>query len=477
MDNKSDIKLTENKKNLSNSKLSQSRVTAFQILSLAKREECSIRHAINKLIAITKIDEKDKKYAIKLSLGVEQMKLTLDEVIFSCLNKNNKVKFKTITILRIATFELLYLGKEPYVAVDQGVELAAKYTPYSKSFCNFVLHRIAEKKEGFPYGNPDTDKSAFCRLFSIQPWIYDYFKEDIGRDMTRNILSNCNGQPPLYIFVNPLKTTVDDIFKKLEDCGAEPEVVNAINGIELKFCIWVKKPYLLNNQILNELCNEGYIIISDAAAQAVASFALSFYLHDDYPHTMLEVCSGSGNKTIMLQSLIHDKFNKFTQLTTLDDKEYKTNNLLDRVKKCNLEVFKTYTQDATKIESESLGTFSHVFVDAPCSGLGTIRRHPEIKWRIKPEIIDNLASKGLEILKQASKCVEVGGFLTYSVCTITNKETIDVIDKFLQSFEGQDFVVSKFMGKREVASYYTTQTQLCLFDNHFACQLKRVEKQ
>ena len=55
--------------------------------------------------------------------------------------------------------------------------------------------------------------------------------------MTRNILSNCNGQPPLYIFVNPLKTTVDDIFKKLEDCGAEPEVVNAINGIELKFCI------------------------------------------------------------------------------------------------------------------------------------------------------------------------------------------------------------------------------------------------
>ncbi|MBQ3106838.1 MAG: antitermination protein NusB, partial [Eggerthellaceae bacterium] len=155
---------------------------------------------------------------------------------------------------------------------------------------------------------------------------------------------------------------------------------------------------------------------------------------------------------------------------TVDNLEFKTKVLAERAKKCGLQVSETLTADALHL-SDALGdrTFDAVFVDAPCSGFGTLRRHPEIRWKAKEEDVEAMEKQGLDLLRQAALHVDPGGTLAYATGTVTHEENNAVVRRFLRSEEGADFALAPLRGK----GCFSTRLVPDGPDAHFAVRFVR----
>ena len=201
--------------------------------------------------------------------------------------------------------------------------------------------------------------------------------------------------------------------------------------------------------------------MSDVAAQRVAMLALP----EEKPAAFLEIGAGRGTKTILLQSNAQRKYGSQMKHYTLDNHEFKARVLRERAEKYGIEVADALTLDATEMTAEDFPeTFDAVFIDAPCSGLGTLRRHPEIRWRLKPEDITSMASINLDLLIEATKMVKPGGVITYATCTVFPEENEQVVERFLKTKFGEQFEIEE-----QVQTTLTTNGP----DAHYAARLRR----
>ena len=190
---------------------------------------------------------------------------------------------------------------------------------------------------------------------------------------------------------------------------------------------------VMGDSLVSSLLKEGDLIISDAVAQSVALLSLP----DEKPKRFLEIGAGRGTKTILLQNAALARYGSQMELDTLDKSERRTDERTSRLKRARIKEEQSFVMDATDLSSFEAGTYDAVFIDAPCSGAGTLRRHPEIRWRLKPDAVSSLAAVSSSMLKQAARLVAPGGRLTYATCTIFNEENHDVIAAFLEG-EGKD---------------------------------------
>ena len=162
------------------------------------------------------------------------------------------------------------------------------------------------------------------------------------------------------------------------------------------------------------------MLVSDAAAQMVAANILP----DEKPASVLEVGAGRATKTILLQSDACRKYgSQIEEYVTIDNHAYKTRLLEKRAEDYGVNVTEAFTGNALDLDNvmpERL--FDLVFVDAPCSGMGTLRRHPEIRWRMAERDVESFAKTQLGMLKAAATHIKPGGTLAYSTCTVTREE-------------------------------------------------------
>lgn len=289
------------------------------------------------------------------------------------------------------------------------------------------------------------------------------------------MISSSNGAAPCYIYVNTSKISVGECKDLLEKNNAKPEIVENLCGVDLPACIRVDKASALHCDALKCAMSDGLFFISDAASQAVVT---NFVNNINKPGRFLEFCCGKGNKTLMFQSSFKNKFGEQFEFACLDNVESKLLTLKHRLKKTDLKVNKAYVVNATSNTSIKRAIaddlYDYVFVDSPCSGLGTLKRHPEIKWRITKKVITELSQTCLKILANASTRVAPGGLLCYSTCTVTKAENQNVVQAFLQSKYGQDFkLVSYKLVDKELPFLYT-QTFSGLNDNHFSAIFQKL---
>ena len=279
----------------------------------------------------------------------------------------------------------------------------------------------------------------------------------------------------MYVFVNSLKASKEEVFELLKAAEAKPQDVEALCGIKMFGCIRVEEAAVLNKPEIKEAMALGKLLITDSASQAVATRAMMQYEH---PKTMLEVCAGRGNKTIMFQSLAKQMWGSQLELTVMDNVEQKIKVLRERVKRYGSNLERYIVADAsskTAFEREiGKQLFDQVFVDAPCSGLGTLRRHPELKWRLTKQKVSQLADTSFKILTNAAQHVVEGGTLTYATCTVTKAENEEVVERFLKSPTGQNFKLVPFTHEDKQIPYFRTQTFSGLNDSHFSATFKRV---
>ena len=441
---------------------SPGRLGALYATQQVRRRNAFAQEIIEASIDSSKLSAEDRAFATLLTLGVVSTSGALDNVINRAISSPRDIKPDVRDAIRISTYEIIFLKKAPHAAVDQGVELVRAVAPSAAGLANAVLHRILEMADKFPFGDPTKDGVALALLYAFPEWLAKLLVEDLGPQEAVHLMKASNSQAPVYINVNALQATDEEVVALFEEVGCTLEPAGS-GGIEPLGCYRVPNPRALADGRIARLFSQGKILVSDASAQAVAQCVLE----DGKPQTILEVGSGRGTKTLMLQSMAHRLFGEQLTLTCMDNHGFKTDLLRDRAQAYGADINDFVTGNAARLDSVMGDRMFHtVFIDSPCSGLGTLRRHHEIRWRLQPEQIKDLADVSLSLLKSASSHVEPGGQIIYSTCTVTYAENNGVVKRFLESPEGAAFKLAPINGK----ACFTSQLVDASPDAHFAAK-------
>lgn len=443
---------------------SPARQAALRVTSIVRERDAFAQELIHKYIDSSRMSREDRAFATRLTLGVVSSYGTLDDVINRCLDRVSDINDDVRDALRISTYEIIFLKKEPHAAVSQGVELVKTIAPKASGLANAVLRRIADKAHKFPFGDPRTDIEAFARLHAFPEWLAKRALLDLGPEATRDYLAGSNEPAPLFVAINAAKADEAEVVETIVAAHGDPVAVS-VNGEDIPGCYCLSEGRVLFDGRVRHMIQTGQLLVSDASSQQIARLVLP----EEKPASLLEVGAGRGTKTVLIQSDAQRRYgSQIDDYVTVDNLEFKTNITAERAEEYGIHVSESITGDATVLD-DVVGerAFDVVFIDAPCSGLGTLRRHPEIRWRLNPEKIDEFAKTGLALLKSASSHVAPGGSIVFSTCTITRAENIDVVKAFLASDEGASFALAPIGG----APCFNPALKPGSPDAHFAVRL------
>lgn len=271
-----------------------------------------------------------------------------------------------------------------------------------------------------------------------------------------------NEPAPVFVAINAARATDAEVVAELERAHGDPQACG-------EGCYKLSSGRVLQDGRIKHMISRGMLFVSDASSQEIARLILP----DTAPQSFLEIGAGRGTKTLLIQQNALRKYGaQIENYLTLDSHAYKTELLTFRAETYGIHISEPVTGNAEKLD-EVFGerTFNAIFIDAPCTGLGTLRRHPEIRWRVSEDTIETMAKIGLSMLKSAAAHVCVGGTLAYATCTITHAENNAVVMAFLESEEGKAFSLCPINGK----GCFASRLQSGGADAHFAVKMVRTQ--
>ena len=443
------------------------RLAALEVVRTVRERNAFAQDVIAKVVDQSKMSVEDRAFATLLALGTVSARGTLDEVIDRALDEPTDVFRETRDALQISTYELLFLGKEPHVAVDQGVEMVKSFSPGPAArVANAVLHKIVRLRLEFPFGNPAEDVEALARTQAFPSWIAVKLIREMGAQAALDFMRASNEPAPLYVAVNACKSDDASVLKAFER-AEEQACAMPLGAAKTPGCLRVDESRSLLVPSIARQIEQGKMLVSDAASQLVAASVLP----DEKPASALEIGAGRATKTILLQSGALRRYgSQIDEYVTIDNHEYKTKLLRERADQYGVCVTEALTANALELD-HVVGdrTFDFIFIDAPCSGLGTLRRHPEIRWRLSEKDIPSFTRTQLGMLKAAAGHVGAGGTLAYATCTVTREENAGVVSAFLSSEEGSVFKIAPIDGRNCISTRLAPGAS----DAHFAVKFVR----
>lgn len=261
---------------------------------------------------------------------------------------------------------------------------------------------------------------------SIPDWIDELGVKELGETEWTKEIAMQNEQADVILRVNTLKTNKKDLQLKLqsEDIETEflPDHPSALKLTERA------------NVFVTEAFKNGWFEVQDASSQLVAD-----YLDVKPGMKVVDVCAGAGGKTLHLASLMENK----GQLIAMDIYESKLKKLKVRARRNGVHNIEMKVIDSTKPIKKLHGKADRLLIDAPCSGLGVLRRNPDAKWKLQPEFVENIKQTQQEVLEQYSKMVKSGGKMVYATCSVLPSENQKQVEKFLTSEAGKEFSLIK----------------------------------
>ncbi|OUO88951.1 antitermination protein NusB [Gordonibacter sp. An230] len=449
-------------------KATPARLAALAVLREVRERRAYAQDLIAKDIDDSSLTPEDRAFATRLVLGVVSSTGTLDEIINRVLDDPRDVSPQVRDALRISAYEVLFLDKRFHAAVDQGVELVKSVAPPAAGLTNYVLRQLVRLRAEFPFADPNKDIEALARLHAFPTWQAALLMNDLGPEAAFEFMRASNEPAPLFVAVNAAKTRDDLVLRTLERIGEQFERVE-IDGVEVPGCLRLDDPRTLLVPDVKRLLKQGRILVSDAASQWVAANALP----EERPTSFLEVGSGRATKTILIQNGALRRWEaQIEEYVALDNRAFKKKVLEERVECCGIRVSEALVGDVLSADELLPGrSFDAVFLDAPCSGLGTLRRHPEIRWRLKPGAIVDMARQQVAMLRALASHVNPGGTLTYATCTVTRMENDAVAKAFLKTEEGSRFRLAPIAGGSCIATRLSEGSP----DAHFAVRFARVD--
>lgn len=272
------------------------------------------------------------------------------------------------------------------------------------------------------------DELSKIRKFSesIPDWMDELGVAELGEDLWTKEIAKQNEQADVILRTNTLKTTKAKLQNTLADEGI---VTEYIKGYPSALKLTERA-----NVFKTEAFKLGLFEVQDASSQLVAE-----YLEVVPGMKVVDACAGAGGKTLHLASLMENK----GQIFAMDIYESKLKKLKLRARRNGVHNVEFKVIDSTKPIKKLYGKADRLLIDAPCSGLGVLRRNPDAKWKLEPEFIENIKKTQKDILAQYSKMVKPGGKLVYATCSILPSENEKQIENFLTSETGKDFNFEK----------------------------------
>jgi len=451
--------------------LSPARRVAREVVTRV-RERSSFGHeTLSAALGRAKLTADDASLATRLAYGALQMQGALDDALERHLS-GKRIEPRVRDALRVATYEILFLHTGDHAAVHQGVELAKAVRPQAAGLANAVLRRIARETGDFPWGDSDTDDAVLARRFGHPRWMSDLWVSELGRDTAVAVMAADNQPAPLFLAINPFTATPDTAYAALTADGAQPAVC------AIPDCLVVGDSAAA---VHGSALATGLVIAADEAAQFVAAL-----VRPEPGQTIVEVGAGRGTKTVLIQGAALAAGGP-ANLIAVDVHGFKSALLKERLAAYGVPCVTALTGDATDFSAipgaPVAASVDSVLIDAPCTGLGTLRRHPEKRWRVTPDDIAQLAALGARLLSSAALLVRPGGFVVYSSCTLSDAENSQTVHAFLGSGPGSEFSVDPLDGdvpeewRRFLTpdGFFRSLPEPGGADGHFAARLKRAE--
>ena len=391
------------------------RKTAYLTLIDVESRKAYSNLALNHQIIINK--PSSQAFVREIVYGVLEHKLTIDYYLDQLVrNGIENLKAAELTILRMGVYQLRYMNSVPeYAAVNESVVLAKKYCRGKAGFINGVLREYLNRKMQLRLPDRGEDEVRYLSVkYSYSPWIIELWLEHYDMEFVERLLEAGNETAPLTVRLNWLKVMKKDLIDSLQKKGFEVSEGNLCQN-----ALNVKGTGLLDS----EMYKLGMFTPQDESSMLVAE-----KLDPQQGETIMDVCAAPGGKT----TAIAERMNNTGRIIASDI--YRTKlDLIDKdARRLGILNIETRSWDATRVDSSMVQKADRVLVDAPCSGLGVIRRKPEIKYKEYNDDMELLPKKQLAILSASSAYVKPGGVLLYSTCTINPRENEQVVDTFLR---------------------------------------------
>jgi 16S rRNA (cytosine967-C5)-methyltransferase len=412
---------------------------------------------------------RDRAFFNALVYGVTRWRSQLDYII-SCFSRIrlDKIDPKILNILRLALFQIIYLDRIPNsAAVNTAVELTKiTNSPWAAAYINAVLRRAASQYREVRF--PDIEKdpiAALASAHSFPPWMISRWLRRFGREATAALCSAINTVPPITIRTNTLKTSLSELLPAFEDQADQIQpTLYSPDGISFhnpKSSIPELKGFKF-----------GWFQVQDEAAQMV-----TLLLNPLPGERVLDACAGLGGKTGHIAQCMKNK----GSIMAIDNDAKKLSMLEDETRRLGVAIVSTRCHDLEKpcLPDDRQG-FDRTLLDAPCSGLGVIRRNPDIKWRISEDNLAQFKKKQLRLLENLHQLVKPSGVLVYAVCSLEPEENEEVVDEFLKKHPefGIDLNLGKFAqeirGLMDSQGFLRTLPHLHQMDGFFAVRFRKI---
>lgn len=361
----------------------------------------------------------DRRLLTQIVYGTLRMRGHLDWIIRKFYRRSfASMDPITKNILRTGLYQLQFMERIPeFAIVDEAVEISKNLHPAGSGLVNAILRNAIRGKNNITYPELEKDTPGhISAVYSHPLWMVKRWLKNFGTDETIALCRANNETPPITLRVNRLKANRENVKRELirlgftvRETAFSPDGI-AISGVPIPL-----------KQIT--LYTQGFIHVQDEASQLISR------LVDPKPGTaVLDICAGIGGKTTHLAELMGNR----GSILATDISEAKLLALKKNTERLGVTITSTRADDATRDMGETFhGIFNGILVDAPCTGLGTLRRNPEIKWLSSRKDVTQCAATQRKILNTATTYLKKGGRLVYSTCSTEPEENEKVIEDFL----------------------------------------------
>ncbi|MBO5853070.1 MAG: 16S rRNA (cytosine(967)-C(5))-methyltransferase RsmB [Clostridia bacterium] len=371
---------------------------------------------LNNTLEQHNLSSEDKALCTAIFYGTLDRMVTIDFYLKKLIKTPlKKVIPFTLAVLRTAVYQIKYMDKIPNsAAVDEAVKLIKTSSEsFNASFVNAVLRNFLREEIPLPTGNSLYDISV---AYSCPAWIVSILIRDYGVEFTKNFLSASLLPPPIFIRVNTLKTTAEKLSLELKEQGILVKQTSSKNALELNSAGSLESI---------SVYKEGLFFVQDISCQKAIE-ALDININS----RVLDLCAAPGGKSFSA-AMSAEK----GEIVSCDLYPQRVGLIREGAERLGIQNLKATTADASEY-NYTLGKFDRIICDVPCSGLGVIRRKPDIKYKPQ-DSFEELISLQRQILENACHYLGKGGKILYSTCTLNKAENRENVDAFLK--EHKDF--------------------------------------
>jgi 16S rRNA (cytosine967-C5)-methyltransferase len=401
---------------------SPARDIAWRVLNRVELDRAWADLTLHALLRKRDLPRRERAFATELAYGALRTRGRLDCALRQVLDRElDDLEPGVRNLLRLGTYQLLELkGHRDATAVDETVKLArAAGLARASGFVNAVLRQLAKRRDALVYPDLDADPVGCVRdRGSLPQWLAERWVSELGPQPALELARVSREPPPRTIRLSP---------------GVDPEsVIARLGGRRCRFAP-DGLTHLGSDPVRDPGFNRGEFSVQDEASQLVVR------LLDAQPgDAVVDCCAAPGGKSVQLAQAVGPR----GEVIALELHERRLGLIRREVDRLGLRNLRLLARDVAKgFDLHGRLRFPRILVDAPCSGLGVLRRNPDARWNARPEDVARLADASLSILSSAARYVEDGGVLVYSVCTVTPEETQGVIERFREGhpeFEPED---------------------------------------